>query len=455
AVLAGDAMNPEDYLLGRAHYLDSAGAHQAIMTPVSYDRTIKSSLKQQAAMYWNNSVDYRNGGDPRALASSLKASPKFRETLQQDLGVKEFKRLEDKLGTAIKNMGMNEGFLKLADDNRELAAKVKKLYDPANDYGLKQVANDLEKEVNKRNYLTSINIDGSYNPSIAQIEENVKNLQVLKRIAATMNDASYSSNPEKKAELQAEIRVGMSPYGTDKFEKKLTKVKQDVAKQTAGQDTKGPWWSFISPIGRTEFVGRRIQALVTGVPEDIEAEALENIRANKNMTNYLEATQTLNGRILAAIDSRDLTYKDGMALVGKVGMLSTVEKYDSLTTKKRNWYTQGFDSFNAYARNLDLRLGTLENNRRFRDDIRTQMVEDLSVRVASYGDVPLTEEKIAGLISQIKYEKNQQIHPEIMGVKPGEYITINGQSVEFVGFSNNTGAVQIKSKALKKAVDNL
>ncbi|MCK4578001.1 MAG: hypothetical protein KAU50_04380, partial [Candidatus Marinimicrobia bacterium] len=50
AVLAGDAMNPEDYLLGRAHYLDSAGAHQAIMTPVSYDRTIKSSLKQQAAM---------------------------------------------------------------------------------------------------------------------------------------------------------------------------------------------------------------------------------------------------------------------------------------------------------------------------------------------------------------------------------------------------------------------
>jgi len=458
AIMAGNYMNTEDFMDGRKIYLETAKNYETLMTANSYAAATKVALKQRAAMYWNNSVDFRNGGDPAAFATALETDPKLRNTLQEDLGPKEFKSLEGKLNTFIRQMGAHNGFLKLTQDNADLSKKVKKLWDPENDYGLKQVSDELTQAVNQRNYLTSINNKGQYDEVLSQAEANILNLQTLKRIAGNVNDTSYASDPQKKAELLAEIRVAMLPFGKANFKDKLAGVKKDIAKQTAGQDTKRPWWHLLSGVVATRVAIEEGTAMITGVPSGVRAEKREKIVASESLSKYIETAQTLKGKVLQGIDTKQLTYKDGMKLISTIGMAINVNQYDALKAQKANWFTEGYSAFSDYARDLNLFAGSVEANRRLRDDIKTQMMDDYTSRIATIQElgVEVTPTKRAEIIGMVKREKSMQLHPEFMGVEPGEYVTTaSGRSVKFVGFGGTNGTVQGEAKGLQKAVGNL
>lgn len=454
STIAGNSMNSEDYLNNRTMYIEATEQYKSTMTPRSMQAATQAALKQQATMFWNNSVDYRNGGDPAKFATELGTSPGLRDTLQKDLGPKGFKTLETNLNKYITQMGLDQGFRKVVANNEQLQEKVNKLYDPANNYGLKEVAADLEEEINKKNYMVSTNNKGQNTAAIMHTEENIKNLSKLKRMAAFVNDSSYTSDLETKSELLAEIKVGMSPYRGGKFKNKLAEVKKDIARQTAKQDAKRPWYAYLNPYYRFKWMSERGMEMITKVPTEIRLEAKEDVVAKQSMSEYIETAQTLNGRVLDAVESKQITYKDGLNFINQIGMISDIEKYDSLTSNGGNWFTEGYDAFNDYVRALDLKTGSVEANRQLRDSIRNQMVNTLTQRVASFGDIPMTPDKIAGVIGQIKFEKSQQINPEIMGAKVGDYISVGGRQVEFLGFAADTGKVLVKTKGLQKAVDN-
>ena len=458
AQLAGETMNPDDYLLNRGEYLTNSETVKPILTPISFKAATQSSLKQQAINYWNNSVDFRNGGRPDQLATALRDHPHLRDTLEQDMGSSEFKRLEAGLSKLVNSMGISWGSDKLFADNAALSDKMSKVWDSTNNYGMKQVANEIETEVNKRNYMTSVNDQGQYDSAIAQTEENIKNLKILQRISTGVNDTSYASDIATKAELLAEIRVAMSPYGSGDFKKRLARVKRDVANKTAEQDIHYPWYAYLNPYISGLQIFRAIQQEVTGVPASIRREETEDIKATKTVSQFIEDAQTLKGRVMLAVEQKKLTFKDSLDLIAKVDLAIGVEGYDSLTSQKGNWFTQGYDAFSTYARNLNLRLGVgVEGNRRFRDDTRTQMMDRFSTIMAGYNEngVPLTEGKTAEVIAQIKYEKSQQLHPEIMGAKDGDPIrAANGEILTFRGFDNNGDPI-INKKGIDAAVNNL
>ena len=453
--IAGEAMSPDDYLKGREIYLAASESYRAVTTPKSFDSATKATLKQQAGAYWNNNVDFRNGGNPAAFAESIRSNADVREKLQTDLGTKEFARLEKNLGTMIKEMGMYQGFQKLLVDDKNLVEKVQKVYDPNNNYGLKEVSQELEEEINRRNYMVSTNKEGQNTPAIEQTNKNIQNLEVLKRISIYANDSSYASDIDTKSQLDSEIRLAMAPYGSKKFKEVLAKVESDVGRKTAKQDTKYPWYAYLNPYVQGGQIWRAGQAAVTGVPMGIRAEKTENIKASKTVSQYMDDVYTMKGRVLEAVEAKKLTYKDGVNMISKIGLLSSVEKYDALTATGKNWFTEGYDAFNDYVRAINLNTGTVESNRQLRDDIRNQMTETYSSRISAFGDAPTSSQKIQDTINQIKYEKNQQLHPEFMGVKIGDFVNVGGRSVEFMGFSGNTGRVQIKAKGLQKSLDNL
>ncbi len=448
--LAGEAMNAEDYLKGRDFYMNSLDNYRSVMTPNSLASASKTTLKQQAGAYWNNNVDFRNGGNPVSFKESLISNPELRKSLEQDLGTTAFARLEKGLDNVIKQMGVHQGFQKLMSDDKQLTERVQKIFDPDSNYGLKDISTELDAEINYKNYMTNTNKEGQNTQAIEQSEKNIKNLETLKRIAIVANDATYSSDIDTKSRTYAEIRVAMSPFSGDTFEKKLAKAESDIAKPT-----NRPWYSSLNPVVFYRELGRNAQALITGVSPGVIAEAKENIKANQSLSNYMESVYEMKGRILNAVEERKLTYKDATDLISKLGTLSSVDKYDSLSAQGSNWFTQGFDAFSDYVRNFDLRTGTVEGNRQFRDDVRNQMLDTFSTRVASYGDVTLTPAKISEIINQVKNEKSQQLYPEFAGLKMGDIATVNGRSVEFMGFGGNNGKPQFKVKGIQKEVDNL
>lgn len=458
-ILAGNFMNPEDFQIGRQDYLDTVEQYKPLITAKTFSSTIQKALKQQAIIYWANSIDFRNGGNPIAFANELRTNTELRETLIQDLGVKEFQRLEKNLDAVIKAAGASDAFMKLSADNKELSAKVQKLWDPSNDYGLKQVTAELETEINKRNYMANINKDGVYDGVIEQFEANIKNLHILQRIATNVNDVSYATDPRVKAELLAEIDMVMKPLGADKFDVALEGAKKDIGNQLAKQDAKIPWHHYLIPALAVRQGIREAIAEETGVPVGVKLEQAEKVKASKTLSQYIEATQTMKGRVLQAIDDKQLTFKDGLSLINKLNMLGTLEQYDLLTTQGDNWYSTGYKNFSIYVGKMNLLQGsTAENNRQFRDDIRTQMMDNYAKKVAFIEKTgqPITMEKARALIQQVKHEKDIQLHPEVMGLKKGDPFVsrITGLTLEFEGFDPETGEIVVKSRGLNKALRN-
>jgi hypothetical protein len=456
--VAGDSMNPNDFLLNRAQYKLNAEAAKAILTPPSYKAAVGASLKQQAFNFWNNSIDFSNGGRPDMLADSLKEHELLRETLQQDMGTMEFKRLEAGLKKITNVMGESWGNDLLFANNKALSEKMAKVWIANNDYGMKEVANDLEAEINKRNHMITVNNQGQYDSSIAQTENNIKNLKRLQNIAIGVNDASIAPIPAKKSELFAKINVAMNPYGKGDFQKRLQRVQKDIANQTAEQDVKYPWYAYMNPwiIGVQSY--RDIERLITKVPMDIRREETEDIKANKTVSQFIEDAQTIKGEVMHAVAQGELTHQESLDMFSLIDLAIGVEGYDSLTSQRSNWFTQGYSAFSTYARDLNLRQGTnVQSNRRVRDDIRTQMMDRFSTIAAGYRarGVTLSDGKNAEIIAQVKYEKSQQIHPELMGAKDGDLIDGgDGKPVIFRGYDNNGNPI-IDKPGLDKAVNNL
>jgi len=338
--IAGELMNAEDYIQSRDTYLQAAEGYRAVTTPASHASATKSALKAQAAAYWNNNVDFRNGGNPAAFKETLKDSA-VRKALEEDLGTKEFARLEKNLDQMVIAMGAYQGFTKLMTDDKNLAEKVQKVYDPNNNYGLKEVATELQEEINRRNYMVTTNKEGQNTAAIEQTNENIKNLEVLKRISIYANDTSYASDIDTKRQLTDEIKLAMTPYGKQKFKDILAKQEKVVGKQTAEQDDKYPWYAYANPYFQVNRVVRAGKAALTGVPSPMRAESEENIKASKTVSQYMEDMYTMKGRVLAAIEAKKLTYADGSKMIGQLGTLSTVEKFDALQATGKNWFTEG------------------------------------------------------------------------------------------------------------------
>jgi len=452
---AGNSMNSTDYLTSRDKYLSATENYREILDPKHMDAANKVVLKQQAQMYWDNSVDFRHGGRPDQLANELETNEVLRETLKKDLGLKTYNTLVGNLNKFTTQAGLDAGFNETVKNNKELEEKVNNLYDPSSGYGLKEISNEITTQLNRKNYLVDINSKGQHTPTIEQIGKNIGNLQVLKRLAIMVNDSTTTSNVDVKAQLQDEIRDGMSLYRSGKLKKTIDRTQTQIGNQLVKQGVQ-PWTPsimrggmFRNPI--PEY--RRIYGMFTGVSEGIQLEKREQVKADKTVSEYIETAQTLQGKILNAVEKKDLTYTDGVKLIRQIGMINSVEQYDKLSSQKSNWFTQSFDAFDAYTRQLNLNMGTVEGNRRFRDDIRNQMIDLMTTRVAAYGDIPITPGKVQELIGQIKQEKSSSIYPEFMGVKEGSFVNVGGQQVEFLGYDND-GQVSIRAKDIQKKVGN-
>jgi len=453
-IIAGNSMNSEDYLANRTTYLEAAKNYTGVMTPGSMAGANIKNLNAQAFSYWNNSIDHNNGGNPGNLMTALENNPELRAALKQDMGSEVFEREEKKLSKLTADMGLHLANRKLIADNESLQKKVNQLFDPASGYGLRDVANELEGELNRRDYMVNTDTHGEYTRAIVQTEKNIKNLTILKRIAGNVNDMSTTSDVATKASLNAEIAVATLPYGSSKFKKKLIGIQKDVGNQLTGQDAKHPWYSWFW--GPTAVSQSRtwLKAKMAGADLPHIYETKENVVANESRSEYIETTQTLNGRILQAVDDKLLTFKDGMDMVNTVGMVGTVEQYDTLTSETGSWFTQGYAAFSEYAHKLNLDTGSIVGNRAYRDEIQNQMIDALTKRVASHGKVPLSPQKIAQFIHEIEVNKSIQMNPELMGKIPGDYIALpDGKQAEFLGYSGSKA--MFKVGGIQKAVDNL
>ena len=451
---AGNSMNAEDYLDNRAKYTEASKNYRDVMTPASLNSANIKNLKSQAISYWNANIDYENQGDPGKFMTALEDNPELRAALKQDMGSAMFESEEKKLGKLTTQMGLDRANRMLIANNEELQDKVNKIYDPDNGYGLRDITNELEQALNNRDYMINTDTHGEWTAAIIQAEKNIKNLTILKRIAGNVNDMSTISDVATKAGLNAEIAVATLPYGSSKFKKKLIGIQTDVGKQLTEQDADNPWYSYLW--GPTAFnnIRRHLKAKMAGVDTAILAESKENVVANQSRSEYIESMQTLNGKILQAVDDKMLTFKDGMDMMTKVGMVGTVDQYDSLTTEGPNWFTQGYAAFGEYAHSLNLDTGSVIGNRKYRDEIQNQMVDDLTKRVASRGKIPISPSTISSLIKEVQDNKSAQIYPELMGKIPGDYITLpDGKEAEFLGYSG--GRAKFKVGGVQKAVDNL
>ena len=452
-IMAGDAMNAEDYMIAKDLYTASAQEFKPTMTIGAFNRTNATISKNQAKMFWANSVDFRNGGKPNELADALEDNPEFRKNLQASLGASEFKRLEGGLSKLTKLMGQDAAFRDNIANNEQLRDKMSKIYDPDSSYGLKEVTNDLEAAINRKNHMGDTNNRGQHDEAIEQAKENIDNLQKLKRSAAVVNDATTISNPEVMADLRASIKLGMDPYQRGTLKKKIEAAQKNITKQAERQDLKYNWYEYLLPWRGGLLPFKHVRELITRVPKEVRAEKKENIRAPQSTSEYMKTAQALNGRILNQLDKGEITYSDSLKLIKQIGLLDSVKQYDSVTSEDNNWYTEGYDAFDGYVRGMALNTGTPDGNRKYRDEIRGQMLDELSVRIAQFGDEYIAPGKIAGIIGQIKRSKSTQIYREVLGAEVGDYVNRNGRATKWLGWEVNTGQPLWDTKDLQKAVD--
>jgi hypothetical protein len=455
-LIAGQTTNVPDFMASLSAYDDGSLGFKALTTKSSYEATKKTHLQNMALSHLNGRMDIDNGGNPVALWADLEQNPEYRQKLSSILGEKALQKTEKNLDAAMTNMGIDRGFQKLLADDSGLIETSEKIFARDNKFGLNEMETMYQKEANSLTYMKNNNVKGVNDEAIKQAEKNLGVYADLVEIARYTNDVSYPTKPEVKAELIADINQVLLPFKETKIKKELAKAPTNIERQLAEQAGNVPlsFGGIVtgSYIGKT--VVRSALESLTGVPKDIRAEKEEKVKAGKSVSEYMKELYEVKGKILAARKNKEITSSDARELIAKFAApLSTLNSYDTVQTKGKNWFTTGFNSFNDYVRNVNLQ-GSAAENRTIRDTLKSQMMSRLSTEVSLLGMEP-TDELISAAISNIKTSMSKQWYSEFAQAKPGDTVMYRNRPVEFAGFDSNTGQPLTKvSTGLQKAVDN-